>query len=154
MDRDKEKAIKLGTLLRGSIPLTSIKVLEGLLPTEEEMSGGGGSSGRKKKSKSELECEVISKKKAAGDLVVDIRLKPSESMSAAGTMLIELFRVVEGLIESPLRCRWTAGMYFIWLLFVCLVVCCLLLFGWLVCCLFSKSCSNSLFLFLFFLCFL
>ena len=101
MDRDKEKAIKLGTLLRGSIPLTSLKVLEGSLPTEEEMSGSSGK--RKKKSKSELECEVVAKKKAAGDLILDIRLKPSESMSAAGAMLIELFRVVEGLIDSPLR---------------------------------------------------
>ena len=110
MDRDKEKAIKLGTILRGSIPLTSLKVLEGALPTEEEMSGSSGK--RKKKSKSELECEVVAKKKAAGDLILDIRLKPSESMSAAGAMLIELFRVVEGLIDSPLRCRWTAGMFF------------------------------------------
>ena len=109
MDRDKEKAIKLGTLLRGSIPLTSLKVLEGSLPTEEEMSGSSGK--RKKKSKSELECEVVAKKKAAGDLILDIRLKPSESMSAAGAMLIELFRVVEGLIDSPLRCRWTAAVY-------------------------------------------
>ena len=50
MDRDKEKALKLGTLSKGSIPLRNLKVLEGPPPTEDEMSGG---EGRKKKSKSE-----------------------------------------------------------------------------------------------------
>ena len=104
MDRDKDNAVKLGVL--DIIDLHNVPVLLGDLPTEEEIMNKS-----KKKSKSEKDYEITYKKERAGDLYLDIRLKPSESMVAAGNMLFELFKVVEGLISSPLQSRWQSSVF-------------------------------------------
>ena len=104
MDRDKDNAVKLGVL--DIIDLHNVPVLLGDLPTEEEIMNK-----TKKKSKSEKDYEITYKKERAGDLYLDIRLKPSESMVAAGNMLNELFKVAEGLISSPLQSRWQSSVF-------------------------------------------
>ena len=84
-DREKGKAIKLGTL--DCLNVRTIPVLIGNPPSLEEKE----KNPKMKRSRSEKEYPITFKKEEAGDLYLDVRLKPSEGMVSAGKTLYELF---------------------------------------------------------------
>ena len=132
MDRDKDKDSKLATM-EAPIPIKLLPIQADPLKnpdvSEDESKSSAPATSKKSRksgtnasllgglkrnenysstSSSEREYELFSKGKAAGTLILNMWLRPSEAMFSAGNKVMNLFQVASALLKSPLKDRWTA----------------------------------------------